>query len=64
MSILLYFGRNMFDEIPYGKIAFDKSVYKVAGFLYYIHDSRNKIHNFMFMFMFSYGFWSHILGLW
>ena len=54
----------MFDEIPYGEIAFDKSVYKVAGFLYYIHDSRNKIHNFMFMFMFSYGFWSHILGLW
>ena len=30
----------MFDEIP-----FDKSVYEEAGFLYYVHEQRNEIHN-------------------
>ena len=45
MSILIYCGRHMFDEIPYAEIAFDKSLYEVAGFLYYVHDQRNEIHN-------------------
>ena len=35
----------MFDEIPYAEIVFDKSVYEVAGFLYYVHDYRNASHN-------------------
>ena len=35
----------MFDEIPYAEIAFDKSLYEVAGFLYYVHEQRNEIHN-------------------